>query len=313
MDKAPHGGGGPHSTLNSILASRPAAPGSILGVPKIFSDKILDVVEIYRQRALLRQWTVQSLIVDWTHPVLVRAVLQKKPVLLQYGPPRDPSLPEQFWWRLWRRVPGQLCLRVRLRTGFRWSRRSASSKTGPDRKWLRPGHAGVRKEVLREDLWWPCWIKRAISPLFFIITKKPSWLGSSCGTVVGHTPHDREVVGLNPAGCWSFFSSFLFSVYLSQSISDVSLIRFLTVVQQYWNSWKNGCLAVQFEAKQASYAQIVQKNLTWVAQGAMVKWLELLLALWEFLSSIPVLSLFGYSMVGRTYGYSIICCRCTQI
>ena len=62
--------------MDSILASHPAAPGSILGVPKIFSD--LDVVEIYRQRALLRQWTVQSLIVDRTHPVLVRAVLQKK-------------------------------------------------------------------------------------------------------------------------------------------------------------------------------------------------------------------------------------------
>ena len=38
--------GGPHS----ILASRPAALGSILGVPKIFSEtiswKILDVVDI---------------------------------------------------------------------------------------------------------------------------------------------------------------------------------------------------------------------------------------------------------------------------
>ena len=64
--------------MDSILASRPAAPGLILGIPKIFSEKILDVVEIYRQRALLRQWTVQSLIVDRTHPVLVRAVLQKK-------------------------------------------------------------------------------------------------------------------------------------------------------------------------------------------------------------------------------------------
>ena len=42
-------GGGPRSTVDSILASRPAAPGSILGVPKIFSE-ILDVVEIYRQR-----------------------------------------------------------------------------------------------------------------------------------------------------------------------------------------------------------------------------------------------------------------------
>ena len=57
--------------MESIIASRPAALGSILGVPKISSEKILDVVEIYRQRALLRQWAVQSLIVDRTHPVLV--------------------------------------------------------------------------------------------------------------------------------------------------------------------------------------------------------------------------------------------------
>ena len=38
--------GGLHSTVDSILASHPAAPGSILGIPKIFSEKILDVVEI---------------------------------------------------------------------------------------------------------------------------------------------------------------------------------------------------------------------------------------------------------------------------
>ena len=31
--------GGPHSTMDSVLASHPAAPGSILGVPKIFSEK----------------------------------------------------------------------------------------------------------------------------------------------------------------------------------------------------------------------------------------------------------------------------------
>ena len=64
-------GGGAHSTVDSILASRPVALGSILGPPKIFSEKILDVVEIYQQRALLRQWTVQTLIVERTHPVLV--------------------------------------------------------------------------------------------------------------------------------------------------------------------------------------------------------------------------------------------------
>ena len=47
--KFDQGFGGPHSTVDSILASRPAAPGSILSVPKIFAE-ILDVVEIYRQR-----------------------------------------------------------------------------------------------------------------------------------------------------------------------------------------------------------------------------------------------------------------------
>ena len=79
--------------MDSILASHPAAAGSILGVPKIFSEiislgKILDVIEIYQQRALLRQWTVQSLIVDRPHPVLVRAVLQKK----NFAFPRQSSI-----------------------------------------------------------------------------------------------------------------------------------------------------------------------------------------------------------------------------
>jgi hypothetical protein len=32
--------GGPHSTMDSTLASHPAAPGSILGVPKIFLEII---------------------------------------------------------------------------------------------------------------------------------------------------------------------------------------------------------------------------------------------------------------------------------
>ena len=33
-----------HSTIDRFLASHPVAPGSILGIPKIFS---LDVAEIY--------------------------------------------------------------------------------------------------------------------------------------------------------------------------------------------------------------------------------------------------------------------------
>ena len=31
-------------------------------------------------------------------------------------------------------------------------------------------------------------------------------LGSSCSPAVEHMPHDRDVGGLNPAGCWAFFS-----------------------------------------------------------------------------------------------------------
>ena len=38
------GGGLRHSTMDSLLASHPAAPGSILSVPKNFA---LDVAEIY--------------------------------------------------------------------------------------------------------------------------------------------------------------------------------------------------------------------------------------------------------------------------
>ena len=38
-----------HSTVDSILASRPVAPGSILSVPKIFLE-FLDIAEIYRQQ-----------------------------------------------------------------------------------------------------------------------------------------------------------------------------------------------------------------------------------------------------------------------
>ena len=53
-----------------------------------------------------------------------------------------------------------------------------------------------------------------------------------------------------------FFSSISFSV----SISGVSLIRSLTEVHHYWFSWKNVCLAVQLEAKQAKNARIEQKN-----------------------------------------------------
>ena len=42
--KSPMLRGGLHSTMNSILPSHPAAPGSILGIPKVLYT--LDVAEI---------------------------------------------------------------------------------------------------------------------------------------------------------------------------------------------------------------------------------------------------------------------------
>ena len=48
-------GGGP-STLDSVLATRPAAPGSNPGVSEIFlSKKIVYVAEVNRQRCCLDQ------------------------------------------------------------------------------------------------------------------------------------------------------------------------------------------------------------------------------------------------------------------
>ena len=48
-------GGGPHSTLDSILASHPAVPGLIPGIPEIF-----DVAKVNRQRCCLEQWTAEA-------------------------------------------------------------------------------------------------------------------------------------------------------------------------------------------------------------------------------------------------------------
>ena len=50
-------------------------------------------------------------------------------------------------------------------------------------------------------------------------------LGSGCSTVVEDTPRDREIVGLNPAGCGAFSLLYL--------ISSASLIRSLVEVQHY--------------------------------------------------------------------------------
>ena len=39
-----------------------------------------------------------------------------------------------------------------------------------------------------------------------ITTSKNRNAGSSCNTMEEHTPHNRDVVGLNPAACWAFSS-----------------------------------------------------------------------------------------------------------
>ena len=63
--------------MDSILASRPAALSSILGVPNFFQKEL--ALPRFINSALLREWTVQSLIVDRTQLVLVsgKLVLQK--------------------------------------------------------------------------------------------------------------------------------------------------------------------------------------------------------------------------------------------
>ena len=70
-------GGGQHSTVVAFMLHNPAAPGSNLGVTKIFSERffsLLDVAELIDSKDSANK----SLIVNQTHPVLVRAVLQKK-------------------------------------------------------------------------------------------------------------------------------------------------------------------------------------------------------------------------------------------
>ena len=76
------GGGGPHGTMESVLALHPAAQGLIPGVP---GDLFLLSFIV---SALLREWTVQSLIVDRTHLVLVcgKLVLQKNCALSDFDP-----------------------------------------------------------------------------------------------------------------------------------------------------------------------------------------------------------------------------------
>ena len=69
-------------------------------------------------------------------------------------------------------------------------------------------------------------------------TKWSCCLGSSCST-----PHDKEVVGSYPAGCWAFFLFSILSVMRPW-------FRSLMEVQHYWFSYRI-FLAMQLEAIQA--------------------------------------------------------------
>ena len=62
----------PHSTIDSVLALQPAAPGSIPGVPEVFSEtffregrnwldeKIVDAAKVNQQHCCLEQWTAEA-------------------------------------------------------------------------------------------------------------------------------------------------------------------------------------------------------------------------------------------------------------
>ena len=67
-------GGGGRSTMDSVLASHPAARVLFSAFPKeIYS---LDVAEINRQQ--LSTWTVRNNYVDWTHRALLDSATKKK-------------------------------------------------------------------------------------------------------------------------------------------------------------------------------------------------------------------------------------------
>ena len=61
-------------------------------------------------------------------------------------------------------------------------------------------------------------------------TSTTTFLGSGCSKVVEHTPHNRDILGSDPARCWAFFSSL--------SIRSVSLIRSLVEAQHNRFSYK---------------------------------------------------------------------------
>ena len=60
-----------------------------------------------------------------------------------------------------------------------------------------------------------CWFRSCLD--WFSNQQVKEW-GSACSTAVVHTPHDREVVGLNPAGSWAFFSSLSYQLCILNQV-----------------------------------------------------------------------------------------------
>ena len=68
------------STVGSILASLPAAPGLIFGIPNFFQRKIQCCQYLSYLYLSAGEWTEQSLIVDQTHLVLVSGKLVQQKI-----------------------------------------------------------------------------------------------------------------------------------------------------------------------------------------------------------------------------------------
>ena len=83
---------------------------------------------------------------------------------------------------------------------------------------------------------------------------------SGCSTAVEHTPHNQEVMSLNPTYYWAFS----FYLVLLSFNSRVSLIRTLSEVHHYFwcESHKNGCLAVLAGGKTSSISTDWVKKLS---------------------------------------------------
>jgi len=72
---------GLHSTLDGVLASCPAVPGLILGVPKIFWENysLIDFLRFINSNHSSDSWQcIESFIIERIHSILVRAVVKEE-------------------------------------------------------------------------------------------------------------------------------------------------------------------------------------------------------------------------------------------